>query len=527
MSEDRVPILSALDRLDPERWVEPLLRVLNVALVVAAVAYLLLYVGIALARIGYPFELEWAESHIVNGVDRILAGEDLYGEPGVDYVQPWYSPLYYYVSALAAWLVGPGFLPNRLVSFLFSLGLLLIVGLFVRKETGSWRTGLLSAGLFAGTYKLSGSWFDLGRVDSQFLLFLFAGFFLMWRARRTGTAAISGLCFAAAFLTKQSALVMALPAAAAYFLVDIRKALACVGALGLVLVISTLGLDIATEGWYSHLVWEVPTQLSGALYFYRFVEFWKLEVLGPLMVAVLLGVVFVFSLASEPRRFVLSLAITAGITVGCLYSRMHHSGYVNVLMPLHLWLAVLFGLGLGSLRAWTTRIPKPRDSHVLLMAGVAAMLQFALLVYNPFSVLPDSEDEAAGRRLIGRLSEIEGPIFMPSHTYYPVLAGHATSVNYFVFSHVGVYGDAVGPVLSGVYAAVQDSIEAQHFSTVIVDNHKSDIMGIELRPWYVPAGSVFDNPDVFWPVTGKRTRPEVVWVRNPDSGSTNAAFEGR
>ena len=142
----------------------------------------------------------------------ILSGRPLYVEPSLEFTPFIYTPLYFYVAAAVSKVLGVGFLPLRLVSFVASLGCLWLIGRFVRRETGSWTWGIVAAGLFAATYRLSGAWLDIARVDTLFL-FLVLGSIHLLRFRRGpldgGGWAADGL----AFLTKQTALFIALPLA--------------------------------------------------------------------------------------------------------------------------------------------------------------------------------------------------------------------------------------------------------------------------------------------------------------------------
>jgi len=128
--------------------------------------YIIMYIVLAILRMPCPFELEWMEGAMVDHVVWMLAGNPLYPEPSLDFVPFIYAPIYFYVSAGISWLIGVGFFPLRLVSVLASLGSLVVIFAFVRKETLSWQAALLASGLFAATYELSDVWFDIARVDS-------------------------------------------------------------------------------------------------------------------------------------------------------------------------------------------------------------------------------------------------------------------------------------------------------------------------------------------------------------------------
>jgi hypothetical protein len=127
----------------------------------ASVWYIGSYLAVALLRIGYPFELEWMEGAVANHVLRVLNGQPLYASPSIDFVPFIYAPFYFYVSAGFATVLGFSLFPLRLVSFLSSLACFAIIYAFVRRETGSRFFGLLSAALFAATFRAAGAWLDV------------------------------------------------------------------------------------------------------------------------------------------------------------------------------------------------------------------------------------------------------------------------------------------------------------------------------------------------------------------------------
>ncbi|MFZ5912223.1 MAG: glycosyltransferase family 39 protein [Chloroflexota bacterium] len=132
-------------------------------------------------------------------VSRILAGKPLYVQPSFEFIPQIYTPLYFYISALASLFLGNSFLPLRFVSIVSSLGILVLIFVLVRQQTGSKVSGFLASGLFFSTYKLSGYWFDIARVDSLALvLFLISLYFFL---RNTPTSCgLGGIFLALSFL---------------------------------------------------------------------------------------------------------------------------------------------------------------------------------------------------------------------------------------------------------------------------------------------------------------------------------------
>ena len=193
------------------RWGRRLQRAPGVVLGSVALLPVGAYLWVALHRLGYPFELEWLEGGAVGIVQRAAAGHGLYVQPSLHYV-PWpYPPMYFWTSAAVAHVTGVGFLALRLVSFTASLATFVVIYILVRSGTSDRVAGVCAVGLYAATFRLSGAWLDLGRVDSLFLLLFLLAVLVARRARSwRGGIAVGALVFLA-FFTKQTALVAALP----------------------------------------------------------------------------------------------------------------------------------------------------------------------------------------------------------------------------------------------------------------------------------------------------------------------------
>src|SRR4029453_3921595 len=187
---------------DLERWGS----VLRILLLAIAGLFVLTYLGVAVARLSYPFEVEPLEGGSLTQVRRILAGEPVYVPPTLDFTPYPYTPLYFYLSAGVAAVTGIGFAPLRFVSLAASLGSMVLIYRFVRRETGSLICAFLSAALFAATFRLGGAWFDIARVDSLMMFLLLLGAFIWRKASSGGAAFTAGFVMGLSFLTKQTAL---------------------------------------------------------------------------------------------------------------------------------------------------------------------------------------------------------------------------------------------------------------------------------------------------------------------------------
>ena len=127
--------------------VDPPAAAARAVAVLAAAAFVAVALALMWLRISYPFELEWMEGAMVDHVRRVVAGQTLYVAPSLEFTPFIYPPGYYYASAAVSSVVGTGFTALRLVSALSTVGVLLLVGQFVSRETGSRAVALIAAGL--------------------------------------------------------------------------------------------------------------------------------------------------------------------------------------------------------------------------------------------------------------------------------------------------------------------------------------------------------------------------------------------
>ncbi len=465
-----------------------------------AVLFIGLFVVVAGLRVGYPYELEWMEGGSLGHVRRVLAGEPLYVAPSLDFTPYIYTPLYYWVSAGAAALLGEGFAALRLVSTLSTLGCLCVLVLLVHRETGSGRLGLLAAGLFAATFMTAGAWFDLGRVDSLFLLLLLAGVYRARWARGTAGLAGAGLLFGLAFLTKQTALVITLPLALWALLAHRGPArVALVASFALVAGGSTLALDALSDGWFSFYAFTLPRHHNTLPELV--VLFWTADVLRPLGLAALATAAFLAQARRDQRAFYGLLLV--GLVGASYASRIHAGGYVNVLLPVYAGLAVGAALGVGALQPRASQLgARPRA-----FLSFAVLVQFAALFESPIGQVPTAADRAAGDRLVEALREVPGDVLVLSHPHLAWRAGKPPHAQRMALYDVRRGTSAGWEVLE---AEVASAIRSRRYEAVILDVEWAwRPEGFETH--YCPAGPVFEDPDVFWPVTGEPMRPTELY----------------
>ena len=496
--------------------------ILDRAVLAAALLYILLYLTVALLRMSYPFELEWMEGGVLTELGRVLGGRPLYVAPTLDYIPFDYTPLYLWVAALPARLMGASFTALRLTSFAASLACFALIFALVRRPTGSTTAALIAVGLYAATYRLSGAWFDIARSDSLFLALALAGI-LALREPRGGVAgaALAGALFGLAFLAKQTAVLIAAPLALHALLTDRRRFIVFAGVLALLAGGSTLLLNASSHGWYAYYVLAVAggNSIDPRL----LLRFWTHDLLAPLSPAVLAGLVYLMLPApggrAGERGF--HLAAVAGLAGSSWWLRTFPVCYDNDLMQAYAGVAFLTGLGWATLHAprasATSREPAPGAGFgATHLIAIAALAQFAVLAWPVADQVPSRADRAAGIKLVENLRHAPGPVLVPSHPYLAVRAGKPEHFHEVALTDVLKRRDA-GALEKAIADSLEAAYRAHRWAAIVLDTR--DWMRAGAEPYYEPRWAVFDNDTVLWSRTGMLTRPQALLTPRPDSAA--------
>jgi Dolichyl-phosphate-mannose-protein mannosyltransferase len=485
-------------------------RLMRLLVCAAVAAPIVAYLWLALHRVGYPFELDWMEGGSVELTARVAAGHSIYATPSLGFVGWTYPPLYYWITAGVAKLIGIGFLPLRLVSLTASLVSMATLAWIVIRETGNRIAGLVAAGLFAATFRISGAWFDTGRVDSLFLaLTLLTVAWGRWARGVHGGVGLGMLAFLACF-TKQTALLALLPALV--FVAVTRRRVgvpALLTLLGLV-VASTAVLDAATHGWYGYYVFSELAHQPWARQVW--LGFWRDDILHrqwPLLILLLAGAVTLTwharrppALSAPPAYYA---AAAAGLIISAWISRLHTGGYENVLMPAYAAIALLAGLTYAGL------IDGPHGRVALPLLGVALGVQLGLLVYPIGAQIPTAADRAVGAQLIARLRALPGPVIVIRHPWYATQAGKGT------FAQAEAIDDVLRSASTrgarALRASLRDALDTDNVQAVVLDGPwDARLLEPELtRDFRLQTKPITTSR--LYPLTDVRTAPTLLYLR--------------
>lgn len=486
-------------------------RLLARLLLVLSPLPILVWLGVAVARIDHPFELEWQEGGMLAHVQRLRAGEGLYAEPTLEFMAFPYPPLFPWAAAGTTALTGEGFLPLRLVSLLATLATLVLLGAYVSRDTGQRAAGLVAAGLYGAAYRWGGAWFDVGRVDALSIALAMGALYAARFRGGLGGAALAGALGGLAFLTKQTTLGIVLPLGVPLFARDRREAAVFALTLGILAGAVVGVLHRGSDGWSS---WYVFGLLGGHPWYPPKVGgFWTQDLLwlAPTFFAALGG------LPREGERAGRAFLLwpTLGMLAVAWMGRAHIGGYDNTLLPAALAAALLGGRVVG--RALRRRGP--------IAPGVFALLlvQLLLLAYDPRYQLPAPGDVAAGERVVAELAAIDGELFAPHQGYLALRAGKAPSVHAMAFGDLLSSGGHEAVARPFVERLERALVQGRYAAVLLAERwdqpaSKAYLPALDqhydlARTLLEPAEDGADEVPPLTPVTGAPVRPRYLFLR--------------
>jgi hypothetical protein len=502
------------------RFPDSIIRILGLILSFLAFGYVFVFLVIATIRLKYPFELEWIEGAYVDQALRISQGYFPYSPPNIFLIPISKTPIFFYLSAGLMKVLGTGFVAPRLISILSTIGTCGLLLWAVKLESRSWIPGIMAAGIYIASYRLSGAWMDLAKTDALFLFILLAAFIIGQRAQRWPGWVLSGILFALAYFTKQLALPIVLILGGVSLVVRrgrnwIQWITTLVVGIGLF-----WGIDYLSQGWFSFYTLETGTSHTR-------VEdiglFWK-KLLPAMWPAFILAVYYAWSVFRRSDLFRLELRpgdwenlAFGGILVITSWSIfLKVWTYDNGLMIAALGMALLSGLGLAE---FERRLLPATTAHTGNAGHAAALLlgliQLAILIYNPVEQIPAQKDKAAGEAFIGRLEQLLGEVLVFNHGFYSHLAGKQT------YLHSAPFSDVLGANIpktdienyqrrQAVIDMFDQTIADQYFNWIILDDPNTS-----WTPYYLFFEDITPQGNALTPVTGASARPASLTVKNP------------
>ena len=489
--------------------------VLKGILVLLTACFIGSFLWVSLNRIKYPYELEWCEAPVVEQALRIVDGEPYYVAPSLEWVTLIYTPLYFYLGSLVMKFAGDGFAALRFISIVSTIGIGIICYLLLRKMRVNDIFALTGIGLFFAGYSITGAWYDLARVDMAALLFAVAAVSAAFWGRDPLHAILCAVMTALAFLTKQSFLLIALLFIPHWFLTDRKSFRFYLTTIAILFIGATAYLYLISDGLFRFYSFAVPAKHH--IFPDRWITFWTADLLGKFPIMFIFGA-FAFYLSARKlasnffnyRESTLVVMVVGFIAVSWM-GRLKVGGYDNTLIPAVLAISLLTALTLQHFH-----LKEYNWGWILPAAGkTAIILQFILLGYRPWALIPPEMDRNAGGRVIETIESIEGEVFLPNHGYYARMTGKKTFAYWMALHDILHYKGDITP--DNLPEDLMEAISNRRFSAIILDE-PMDFWRLVITPYYYLKDKIFsDGEDIlFWQSTGMPTRPQFVFVPKSD-----------
>ncbi len=122
----------------------------------------------------------------------------------------------------------------------------------------------------------------------------------------------------------------------------------------------------------------------------------------------------------------------------------------------------------------------------------------------------------AGTELVNTIKQIKGDVFVPCHAYLPALAGKGWYADESAIAElVGKFGGRRNKEGKKIMDGLRQAIREKRFSAIILNVPEDSWLkwlrkGVE--KYYIKQQPAFYDRTVFWPVTGRKVRPQVIYV---------------
>jgi hypothetical protein len=477
-----------------------ILLFLRALLAILSVTLILLFVITALKRLHYPSEYDWIEDGMLASVRHIAAGLPLYQAPTVYFTPYLYTPVYLYVAAAVAKVMGLGYPALRVLSIVSTLGCFAVIYRLVFSEVRRHLAALAAAGLFAACYAATGNAFDIGRVDMLYLFFVLCAFY----STRRLNPIVAAIFWILAFQTKQGVLPIAL-LALCYDWQHPRRVMLGLGAFIAGLGGSILWLNHISQGWYKYYVFG----MAGAFGYnvQRFVRFLPSDVLSVCGISILVIFAAIIATPAATRNPLLSPAFnfyflgSLGMIAFTFYIRIHRGANENSLLPMYAWFAILFGLALGRLFTLLETSSTPAAHAALATLLLAGCMQFLLHIYTPGEYLPLPREFPQREGFLNQMRSIPGDVLILGHPEDGLQAGKTLYAG----------SESIGAVIEAHNQGPGDDLMRQ-YSTLL---HSGKLKAVVLD---MAAEQFLDHPRVWMPADFLTLYPLRVKAIGADDG---------
>ena len=144
-------------------------KTLNISLVIFFIFFISAFFYSITHRVFYPFELNWLEGEMFLNSLRVLEGKTIYQEPSSEFITEIYPPVFYWIGSFFLFIFGEKIWALRLISLCSVVLLSYLIHRISIYEKKGIVASLAGISIFLAFYQVSGTWYDVARVDMLFL----------------------------------------------------------------------------------------------------------------------------------------------------------------------------------------------------------------------------------------------------------------------------------------------------------------------------------------------------------------------
>jgi hypothetical protein len=205
------------------------------------------------------------------------------------------------------------------------------------------------------------------------------------------------------------------------------------------------------------------------------------------------------------------------------FLRIHSGSGANALLPALAIIAIIFGISINDLLIRSWQKFSVSSNKLIEIAYFLIILQFVILVYNPFTLIPSSTDMAAGNRIVEDIRKMDGDTFIPSHGYLAVKAGkkkyaHTMAIYDVLRSNDDETAEKLGE-------DIRQAFKSKEYAAAIYDYINSPFRGFDVDTNYVFQKYMIPNDIDFFPVSGTKIRPQYLFGLKYPPAEEFPAFE--
>jgi len=475
-----------------------------------AICYGVSYLYVAFRRITYPYDLDFIEDNMLMQAIQVSLGKPVYVPPNADFVPQVYMPLYTFLCGWIFKVVPPSYLPLRLLSFLATLLTAMMIFSISKRICNNNGIAFCAAVLFLAGYHTTGGWYELGRVDSLYIMLTVMGAALLAHGKESHwKLPVVGLLLALAFLTKQNGLFFALIFALYLFFSLGWRVSAFAIPFVLISAVPIIYLDQNSKGWFSTYVFKIA--YLSPINVQRVTATLEHDLFGSMVGLTILFLVAGISLfwhkggksfLMEPWNWFIGAALFISLA-----GRASVGGNRNNLMPAYTFLCIAPALAAREMGRWREGYQIPARSGLYILIVIQLVLT-SLVPKYPFGFIPTSAMTNLGDRLIQRIARIQGPVLVLMHPYYDLLAGKEPAVDIQMLWHARRRGEE--PLPKDFVKRIQNHYYAAIISDESSFEEQPDVHQL-ITTYYIQRETLIPSEDPPT-ITGVIVRPKVIYV---------------